>query len=191
MTDGERCPWCLGDALYQDYHDREWGVPEHRDQRLFEFLILEGAQAGLSWITVLRKRENYRQLMHQFDPEAIAAWGEPELTALMQEPGIIRNRRKLAATGENARAFLRVQEAFGSFDQYIWRFVDGIPVQNNWAALSEIPPQTPTAVQMSKDLKRRGFTFVGPTICYSFMQAVGMVNDHLVGCFRHGELKNV
>ena len=140
---------------------------------------------------MLRKRENYRQLMHQFDPEAIAAWGEPELTALMQEPGIIRNRRKLAATGENARAFLRVQEAFGSFDQYIWRFVDGIPVQNNWAALSEIPPQTPTAVQMSKDLKRRGFTFVGPTICYSFMQAVGMVNDHLVGCFRHGELKNV
>ena len=191
MTDRERCPWCLGDALYQEYHDREWGVPEHCDRRLFEFLILEGAQAGLSWITVLRKRENYRQLMHQFDPEAIAAWGEPELTALMQEPGIIRNRRKLAATGENARAFLRVQEAFGSFDQYIWRFVDGIPVQNNWAALSEIPPQTPTAVQMSKDLKRRGFTFVGPTICYSFMQAVGMVNDHLVGCFRHGELKNV
>ena len=191
MTERERCPWCLGDALYQEYHDREWGVPEHCDRRLFEFLILEGAQAGLSWITVLRKRENYRQLMHQFDPEAIAAWGEPDLTALMQEPGIIRNRRKLAATGENARAFLRVQEAFGSFDQYIWRFVDGIPVQNNWAALSEIPPQTPTAVQMSKDLKRRGFTFVGPTICYSFMQAVGMVNDHLVGCFRHGELKNV
>ena len=191
MTERERCPWCLGDALYQEYHDREWGVPEHCDRRLFEFLILEGAQAGLSWITVLRKRENYRQLMHQFDPEAIAAWGEPELTALMQEPGIIRNRRKLAATGENARAFLRVQEAFGSFDQYIWRFVDGIPVQNNWAALSEIPPQTPTAVQMRKDLKRRGFTFVGPTICYSFMQAVGMVNDHLVGCFRHGELKNV
>ena len=191
MTERERCPWCLGDALYQEYHDREWGVPEHCDRRLFEFLILEGAQAGLSWVTVLRKRENYRQLMHQFDPEAIAAWGEPELTALMQEPGIIRNRRKLAATGENARAFLRVQEAFGSFDQYIWRFVDGIPVQNNWAALSEIPPQTPTAVQMSKDLKRRGFTFVGPTICYSFMQAVGMVNDHLVGCFRHGELKNV
>ena len=191
MTERERCPWCLGDALYQEYHDREWGVPEHCDRRLFEFLILEGAQAGLSWITVLRKRENYRQLMHQFDPEAIAAWGEPELTALMQEPGIIRNRRKLAATGENARAFLRVQEAFGSFDQYIWRFVDGIPVQNNWAALSEIPPQTPTPVQMSKDLKRRGFTFVGPTICYSFMQAVGMVNDHLVGCFRHGELKNV
>ena len=190
MTERERCPWCLGDALYQEYHDREWGVPEHCDRRLFEFLILEGAQAGLSWITVLRKRENYRQLMHQFDPEAIAAWGEPELTALMQEPGIIRNRRKLAATGENARAFLRVQEAFGSFDQYIWRFVDGIPVQNNWAALSEIPPQTPTAVQMSKDLKRRGFTFVGPTICYSFMQAVGMVNDHLVGCFRHEELKN-
>jgi DNA-3-methyladenine glycosylase I len=190
MTERERCPWCLGDALYQEYHDREWGVPEHCDRRLFEFLILEGAQAGLSWITVLRKRENYRQLMHQFDPEAIAAWGEPELTALMQEPGIIRNRRKLAATGENARAFLRVQEAFGSFDQYIWRFVDGIPVQNNWAALSEIPPQTPTAVQMSKDLKRRGFIFVGPTICYSFMQAVGMVNDHLVGCFRHGELKN-
>ena len=191
MTERERCPWCLGDALYQEYHDREWGVPEHCDRRLFEFLILEGAQAGLSWITVLRKRENYRQLMHQFDPEPIAAWGEPELTALMQEPGIIRNRRKLAATVENARAFLRVQEAFGSFDQYIWRFVDGIPVQNNWAALSEIPPQTPTAVQMSKDLKRRGFTFVGPTICYSFMQAVGMVNDHLVGCFRHGELKNV
>ena len=190
MTERERCPWCLGDALYQEYHDREWGVPEHCDRRLFEFLILEGAQAGLSWITVLRKRENYRQLMHQFDPEAIAAWGEPELTALMQEPGIIRNRRKLAATGENARAFLRVQEAFGSFDQYIWRFVDGIPVQNNWAALSEIPPQTPTAVQMSKDLKRRGFTFVGPTICYSFMQAVGMVNDHLVGCFRHEELRN-
>lgn len=190
MTDRERCPWCLGDALYQDYHDREWGVPEHRDQRLFEFLILEGAQAGLSWITVLRKRENYRRLMCQFEPEPIAAWGEPELAALMQETGIIRNRRKLAATVENARAFLRVQETFGSFDQYIWRFVEGFPVQNNWTALAEIPPQTPTAVQMSKDLKRRGFTFVGPTICYSFMQAVGMVNDHLIGCFRHEELKN-
>ena len=189
MTDRERCPWCLGDALYQEYHDREWGVPEHRDQRLFEFLILEGAQAGLSWITVLRKRENYRRLMCQFEPEPIAVWGEPELAALMQETGIIRNRRKLAATVENARAFLRVQETFGSFDQYIWRFVEGLPVQNNWTALAEIPPQTPTAVQMSKDLKRRGFTFVGPTICYSFMQAVGMVNDHLIGCFRHEELK--
>lgn len=184
----ERCGWCAGDALYETYHDHEWGVPEHGEQQLFEFLVLEGAQAGLSWITVLRKRTCYREVMKNFDPVAISIWGETEIDFLMQEPGIIRNRRKLESTVENARAFLRVVEEFGSFDNYIWRFVDGIPVQNVWPAIKEVPAQTPVAEQMSKDLKKRGFSFVGPTICYSFMQAVGMVNDHVVSCFRHSEL---
>ena len=184
----ERCSWCAGDTLYETYHDHEWGVPEHGDAKLFEFLVLEGAQAGLSWITVLRKRACYRKVMNNFDPVAISIWGETEIDFLMQQPGIIRNRRKLESTVENARAFLRVVEEFGSFDNYIWRFVDGIPVQNVWPSIKEIPAQTPVAEQMSKDLKKRGFSFVGPTICYSFMQAVGMVNDHVVSCFRHNEL---
>ena len=184
----ERCGWCVGNVPYEEYHDHEWGVPEHSDSKLFEFLVLEGAQAGLSWITVLKKRECYREVMNHFDSAAIANWGEPKITELMQEPGIIRNRRKLESTVENARAFLRTQEDFGSFDKYIWRFVEGKPVQNGWLSLNEVPAQTPVAEQMSKDLKKRGFSFIGPTICYAFMQAVGMVNDHIVSCFRYQEL---
>jgi DNA-3-methyladenine glycosylase I len=185
----QRCGWCLGDAQYENYHDHEWGVPEHQELHLFEFLILEGAQAGLSWITVLRKRERYRQVMDRFDPLTISGWGESKIAELMQEPGIIRNRLKLEATVKNAKAFLKIQNEFGSFDNYIWRFVEGEPVQNEWITLQEVPAQTPAAVLMSKDLKKRGFSFVGPTICYAFMQAVGMVNDHLVCCFRHQELR--
>ncbi len=190
MKNRERCGWCLGDALYENYHDREWGVPEHREQRLFEFLILEGAQAGLSWITVLKKRECYRRVMNEFDPIVISGWGEDKIATLMQEAGIIRNRRKLESTVKNARAFLRIQDSFGGFDNYIWRFVDGETVQNSWTSLQAVPTQTPIAIQMSKDLKKQGFAFVGPTICYAFMQAVGMVNDHLVSCFRHQELRD-
>ena len=189
-TTQQRCGWCIGDALYEDYHDREWGVPEHSEQRLFEFLILEGAQAGLSWITVLKKRECYRRVMNEFDPIVISGWGEEKISALMQEAGIIRNRRKLQSTVENARAFLRIQDSYGGFDNYIWRFVEGETVQNTWASLQEVPAQTPAAIQMSKDLKKQGFAFVGPTICYAFMQAVGMVNDHIVSCFRHQELRD-
>ena len=185
----ERCGWCKGDALYEAYHDKEWGLPEHDDKRLFEFLILEGAQAGLSWITVLRKRENYRRLMADFDPEELAGWGETEVAGWLQDPGIIRNRLKLYGTLQNARAFLRLREEFGSFDAYLWRFVDGKPIQNNWRTLQEVPAETPQAQQMSKDLKKLGFTFVGPTICYSLMQAVGLVNDHLTSCFRHQEVQ--
>jgi DNA-3-methyladenine glycosylase I len=184
-----RCGWSAGNALYEKYHDHEWGTPEHKDQKLFEFLILEGAQAGLSWITVLKKRECYREVMKDFDALAISGWGQAEIDTLMQEPGIIRNRRKLESTVQNALAFLRVKEEFGSFDRYIWRFVGGEPLQNDWKSLNDVPAQTPTAQQMSKDLKKRGFVFVGPTICYAFMQAVGMVNDHIVSCFRHSELK--
>ena len=190
MGTQQRCGWCLGNALYEEYHDREWGVPEHSERRLFEFLILEGAQAGLSWITVLKKRECYRQVMNEFDPLMISGWGEEKIDALMQEAGIIRNRRKLKSAAENARAFLRIQDLFGGFDNYIWRFVDGETVQNDWTSLQDVPAQTPAAVQMSKDLKKQGFVFVGPTICYAFMQAVGMVNDHLVSCFRHQELRD-
>lgn len=184
----QRCGWCQGDALYEAYHDREWGVPVHDDRTLFEFLILEGAQAGLSWITVLRKRERYRQVMAGFDPAVLATWGEAELQDWLQEAGIIRNRLKLQSTLDNARAFLQVQAEFGSFDRYLWRFVDGRPIQNRWQSLSEVPAQTPVAIALSKDLKKRGFRFVGPTICYAMMQAIGMVNDHLTGCFRHAEL---
>ena len=187
----ERCDWCKGDALYEAYHDEEWGLPQHDDRRLFEFLILEGAQAGLSWITVLRKRENCRRLMAGFDPAVLAGWGEAEVAAWLQEPGIIRNRLKLFGTLQNARAFLRVREEFGSFDAYLWRFVDGKPIQNNWRTLQEVPAVTPLAQQLSKDLKKRGFTFVGPTICYALMQAVGLVNDHLTSCFRHQEVQKL
>lgn len=187
----KRCGWCVGNALYEKYHDHEWGVPEHGDQKLFEFLVLEGAQAGLSWITVLRKRACYRDEMKDFDPLVLSGWGETEIAALMQQPGIIRNRRKLESAVKNAQAFLQVQEEFGSFDSYLWRFVEGKPVQNAWLSLTEVPAVTPVAEQMSKDLKNRGFTFVGSTICYAFMQAVGMVNDHIVSCFRHSELERL
>jgi DNA-3-methyladenine glycosylase I len=184
----QRCPWAGTDPLYVAYHDTEWGRPVHDDRKLFEFLILEGAQAGLSWLTILRKRENYREAFDHFDPRKVATYDARNVEELLRNPGIIRNRRKVEAAVGNARAFLAVQEEFGSFDRYIWRFVGGHPVRNAWRSVEEIPASTPESVAMSKDLKRRGFGFVGPTVCYAFMQAVGMVNDHTVECFRYREL---
>ena len=184
----ERCGWCAGDALYEAYHDLEWGVPQHSDRILFEFLVLEGAQAGLSWITVLRKRDHYREVMDGFDPSAAANWNETKIAELLKDSGIIRNRRKIESVVQNARAFLKVQAEFGSFDQYLWDFVGGRPVQGCRRMIQEVPTETPLAQALSRDLKKRGFNFVGPTICYSFMQAVGLVNDHVSGCFRYGEL---
>lgn len=183
-----RCAWVSDDPLYQAYHDHEWGVPVHDDRLLFEFLILEGAQAGLSWITVLRKRQNYRAAFAGFDPALVAGFDDQKQAELLQNPGIIRNRLKIASTIGNARAFIKVQKEFGSFDTYIWRFVDGVPIRNAWRTLKEVPASTPVSDAMSRDLKKRGFRFVGSTICYAFMQAVGMVNDHTVDCFRHQEL---
>jgi DNA-3-methyladenine glycosylase I len=170
------------------YHDREWGVPRHDDRVLFEFLILEGAQAGLSWSTILEKRFNYRRAFDRFDPRKVARYDARKLGALLADPGIVRNRLKLAAAVRNARAFLAVQEEFGSFDAYIWRFVGGQPVRNGWKTHRQIPAQTPVSESMSRDLLKRGFSFAGPTICYAFMQAVGMVNDHLVTCFRYRKI---
>ena len=170
------------------YHDEEWGVPVHDDRGLFEFLILEGAQAGLSWQTVLNKRESYRAAFDDFDAEKIARYGDKKFAELLANPGIIRNRLKVAATIQNAKAFLKVRGEFGSFDAYLWRFVDGRPVINHWRSMKEVPARTAVSDAMSKDLLQRGFKFVGSTICYAHMQAVGMVNDHLVTCFRHGEL---
>jgi DNA-3-methyladenine glycosylase I len=183
-----RCGWAGEDPLYVAYHDREWGVPVHDDRVLLEFLILEGAQAGLSWLTILRKRENYRRAFDGFDAERIARYGEAKRAALLADAGIVRNRLKIDAAIANARAYLEVRERFGSFADYQWRFVDGRPVQNRWRTLAEIPAATAASQAMSKDLAKRGFRFVGPTICYAHMQAVGMVNDHLVDCFRHRQL---
>lgn len=183
-----RCGWGEGDDLYVAYHDEEWGVPCHDDQKLFEMLILEGAQAGLSWSTILHKRENYRAAFDQFDPAKVACYDEAKIAALLQNPGIVRNRLKVNAAVANAKAFLDVQREFGSFDAYIWQFVGGKPIQNAWHTLSEIPAETDEARAMSKDLKKRGFKFVGPTICYAFMQACGLVNDHVMWCFRYGEV---
>jgi DNA-3-methyladenine glycosylase I len=183
-----RCEWATGDALLMQYHDEEWGVPVHDDRTLFEFLVLEGAQAGLSWLTVLRKRENYRQAFDNFEVKKVANYGEEEIAALLKDPGIIRNRLKVRSAVTNARAFLQVQQEFGSFDKYIWQFVDGKPVHNAWKRLDQLPAKTETAEALSKDLIRRGFKFVGPTICYAHMQATGMVNDHLVSCFRYPQL---
>lgn len=183
-----RCPWCGDDPLYVAYHDTEWGVPVHDDARLFEFLVLEGAQAGLSWLTILRKRENYRRAFAGFDVRRVARYGEKEVASLMQDAGIVRNRLKIESAVANARAFLAVQEAFGSFAAYQWDFVDGKPMLNRWRTLADVPASTPVSDALSKDLKRRGFKFVGSTICYAHMQAVGMVNDHLVDCPRHREL---
>ena len=182
-----RCPWPTTE-LYVAYHDEEWGVPVHDDRRLFEFLVLEGAQAGLSWETILRKREAYRRAFAGFDPARVAAFGPGDVERLLGDAGIVRNRRKMESAVANARAFLAVQREFGSFDAYLWRFVGGRPVRNAWRAMAEVPAWTPESEAMSRELRRRGFGFVGPTICYAFMQAVGMVNDHLVGCFRHREL---
>ncbi len=185
----ERCPWARSD-LEIAYHDLEWGVPLHDERALFELLILEGAQAGLSWSTILRKRDNYRAAFHGFDPQRVACYGEKDVARLLADPGIVRNRMKIEATVRNARAFLKVQEEFGSFDAYIWRFVNGVPIQNAWTAVKQVPARTPESDRMSKDLIKRDFRFAGSTICYAFMQAVGMVNDHLTACFRHSQLKD-
>jgi len=183
-----RCAWAGSDPLYQAYHDQEWGVPVHDDRLLFEFLTLEGAQAGLSWITILRKRAAYRDAFAGFDPEAVARFDEVKTAELLANAGIVRNRLKIASTISNARAFLRVQAEFGSFDAYQWRFVDGQPIRNAWKDIREVPASTPLSDALSKDLKQRGFRFVGSTICYAHMQAIGMVNDHTVDCFRWREL---
>jgi DNA-3-methyladenine glycosylase I len=179
-----RCGWAGEDATYVEYHDTEWGVPVYDEQRLFEFLVLEGAQAGLSWITILRKRDAYRKAFANFDPEKVARFNEKKAEALMQDAGIVRNRLKIESAIKNARAFLKLQEELGSFSDYQWRFVDGKPLQNRYASLKEIPPRTPISDAFSKDLKKRGFNFVGSTIMYAHMQAVGMVNDHIDACFR-------
>lgn len=185
-----RCPWPGEDPLYVRYHDKEWGVPVKQDRKLFELLILEGAQAGLSWITVLRKREHYRAVFDDFDWEKIAGYDSRKTEALLQDPGIIRNRLKVEGTVKNARAFIKMREEFGSFSEYLWGFTDGKVIQNAPTTMKEVPPVSELATRISKDLKKRGFTFVGPTIIYAFMQAVGMVNDHLVHCFRHAELQS-
>jgi DNA-3-methyladenine glycosylase I len=184
----DRCPWCGDDPLYVAYHDREWGVPLREDRALFEFLILEGAQAGLSWLTILRKREAYREAFEGFDPERVAAMSGRHVRRLMANPGIVRNRLKIEAAIGNARAFLAVQEEYGSFAAHIWGFVGDRPIQNAWTSLAEVPAMTPLAEAISRDLKQRGFRFVGPTIVYAHMQATGMVNDHLVVCFRHRQV---
>jgi len=183
-----RCGWCGDDPLYVAYHDREWGVPIRDDRILFEFLLLEGAQAGLSWATILKKREGYRRLYEGFDPERVAGYGERKLAELLADPAIVRNRAKVVASVTNARAFLEVQAEFGSFSDYIWRFVDGVPIQNAWTSLDQLPAVTSLAESISKDLRQRGFKFVGPTIVYAHMQATGMVNDHITACFRHDEV---
>ena len=185
---GQRCPWCGDDPLYVAYHDREWGVPCHDERALFEFLILEGAQAGLSWITILRKRENYRRAYHGFDAQKIARYGAKDVARLLADAGIVRNRLKVAASIDNARATLQLYEQGGSLDSLLWSFVDGRPRINRWKKMSDVPAITPQAEAMSKELKRRGFRFIGPTVMYAHMQATGMVNDHLVTCPRHREV---
>ena len=186
-----RCEWCGSDPLYVAYHDDEWGVPVHDDRLLFEMLILEGAQAGLSWRTILRKRDNYRNALDGFDFARIATYTSTDVERLLGDSGIVRNRLKIESTIRNARAALAMAEEFGSLDSFLWSHVDGAPVQNEWSALSEIAPRTAQSEAMSKDLKRRGFGFVGSTTCYAFMQAVGMVNDHTTDCFRHKEVKEL
>ncbi|MDD2388218.1 MAG: DNA-3-methyladenine glycosylase I [Desulfobacterales bacterium] len=184
----KRCCWVGTDPLYIRYHDEQWGVPVHDDRILFEFLLLEGCQAGLSWITILRKRENYRAAFDRFDPVKIAAYDSDKILALLSNPGIVRNRLKIEAAVANAAAFLNIQRAFGSFDRFIWEFVGGKPGKNVWTRHEQIPSETDASRNMSRELKRRGFKFVGPTICYAFMQAVGMVNDHTTDCFRYHEI---
>jgi len=183
-----RCEWAGSDPLYIAYHDQEWGNPVHDDQNLFEFIILEGAQAGLSWITILRKRENYREAFDYFDPVKVAEYDQAKMDQLLKNPGIIRNKLKVRSAVTNAQAFLKVQQEFGNFDNYMWAFIDHKPIINQWEAMSQIPAKTPLSEVISKDLKLRGFKFVGPTICYAHMQAVGMVNDHTTDCFRYREL---
>ena len=186
-----RCDWAVGSPLMIEYHDRDWGVPLHDDSALFELLTLEGAQAGLSWVLILKRIDGYREVFHQFDIETVASFTPRDMEALLASPLIIRNRAKIEATVNNAGAVLDVIAELGSFDNYIWSFVDGRAVQNSFTSLSDLPVETPVSRSMSNDLKRRGFKFVGPTICYSFMQSAGLVNDHLVGCFRHAQLQSL
>ena len=187
----QRCKWAGTDPLYIEYHDNEWGIPLHDDRKLFELLILEGMQAGLSWITILKKRQSYRKAFNNFDAEQIASYDSNKIVQLLSNKGIIRNRLKIEAALQNARAFLSVQKEFDSFDTYIWQFIDGKPIKNAWKTQEEIPSKTDESIDMSIDLKKRGFKFAGPTICYAFMQAVGMVNDHTVDCFRYHEIQGV
>jgi DNA-3-methyladenine glycosylase I len=186
-----RCEWCGSDPLYVAYHDDEWGVPVHDDRLLFEFLILEGAQAGLSWLTILKKRDNYRKAFHDFDCERIARYTQADVARLLADPGIVRNRLKIASAIGNARGVLAIRGEFGSLDAYLWRFVDGVPRRNAWKSMAELPAKTDLSDALSRDLKKRGFNFVGSTICYAFMQAVGMVNDHTTDCFRYGEIRDL
>jgi DNA-3-methyladenine glycosylase I len=189
MPEGIRCAWAgTTDPLYLAYHDEEWGVPLHDDRKLFEFIVLEGAQAGLSWRTILGKRARYRQVFARFDPRRVARFGARDVTRLLADTGIVRNRLKVTAAIDNARAVLAVQRELGSLDQHLWSFVGGKPIQNRWRTIRDVPAKTAEAEAMSRDLVKRGFRFVGPTICYAFMQATGMVNDHTVNCFRHRQL---
>ena len=181
--DRVRCPWAVRTAFEQEYHDNEWGVPQHEDHKLFELLVLEGSQAGLSWVTILRKRVAYQEAFQGFLPSVVAEFDDKKIASLMENPGIIRNRQKILSAINNARAFLKIQEQCGSFDAYLWRFVDNRPVSHVWPSMSEMPASTPVSVRLSHDLKKRGFSFVGPVICYSYMQATGMVNDHITGCY--------
>ena len=186
-----RCEWSGSDPLYIAYHDKEWGVPVHDDRHLFEMLVLEGAQAGLSWLTILRKRENYRRAFHGFDPKKIAAYSHADMRRLMEDSGIVRNRLKIESAIQNSRRALDIVKEAGSLSSFLWRYVDNVPRQNAWTSLGELPARTEQSDGMSKDLKKLGFKFVGSTICYAFMQAVGMVNDHVVGCFRYAEVKEM
>lgn len=186
----KRCTWCGSDPLYVAYHDEDWGVPVHDDRMLFEMLILEGAQAGLSWLTILKKRGNYRNAFHGFEAARIARYDQAEIDRLMQDAGIVRNRLKIDSAIKNARAFLKIQEEYGTFADYLWQYFDGTPVINSWRQHSDLPAHTPLSDRLSKALKRRGFNFVGSTICYAFMQSIGMVNDHTTDCFRYAEINN-
>jgi DNA-3-methyladenine glycosylase I len=183
-----RCAWCGSDPLYVSYHDDEWGVAVHDDRRLFEFLVLEGAQAGLSWLTILKKREGYRKAFDAFDFERVAGYGRQDIARLLKDASIVRNHLKIEAAIKNAQRVLAIRQEYGSLDAFLWRYVDGIPIQNAWKSLSEVPASTKESDRMSKDLRKRGFSFVGSTICYAFMQAVGMVNDHTTDCFRYQEI---
>lgn len=187
MDQLNRCPWCLSDPIYVDYHDHEWGVPARDDRKQFEFLVLESAQAGLSWLTILKRREGYRHLYAGFDPEEVARFDDRRVQEMLQDPAIIRNRKKIISSINNARCFLRIQEKYGSFSGFIWDFVDGKPLVNKFNRIDEIPPHTPLSDTISKELKRLGFQFMGSTIVYAHLQATGLVNDHIVGCFRHSE----
>lgn len=190
MKSSKRCGWAESSPLMIEYHDKEWGVPEHDDLRLFEFLTLEGAQAGLSWSTILNKRENYRKAFDGFDPEIVAKYDQKKIAKLLDNPGIVRNRLKIGSAITNSQAFLKVQKEFGSFDKYMWGFVNGKPIKNKWENMSQIPAASDISDMMSKDLKKREFRFVGSTICYAHMQATGMVSDHIVGCFRYFEIES-